>query len=385
MLMKDLCKDYFWIMPKTPKYTEAASIPYITSKNLKEGYINYSNCKYITKETFKKLTSKRYIQEDDFLISMIGTIGEVGIVKKSDLPIYGQNMYLLRPDFTKVNKRYLYHFLSSSYLKNKLLSIINGATQGYLHDKDIIDQPIKLYDLRVQNFIADELDLINNAIKLKQNELLSLDKIIKSRFIDMFGSINNTQFEVKKINDLCEFVKDGTHQTPKYTEDKVNGFKFLSSKDVTTGKINWSNIKYIPAELHDKLYKTIAPRRNDILLAKNGTTGIAALVETDEIFDIYVSLAILRFKEYYNSKFMLYAINNDDTKKQFDKKLKGVGVPNLHLGEIKETKIIIPSIDLQNEFVIFAEQIDKLKFIVQEQIKNLQELFDKKMDEYFGE
>ena len=94
---------------------------------------------------------------------------------------------------------------------------------------------------------------------------------------------------------------------------------------------------------------------------------------------------MLRFKTKNNPKYMLYAINNDYTKKQFDSSLKGVGVPNLHLGEIKRTKLIVPPIEMQNEFVMFAEQVDKSKFVVQQQIKDLQELLDKKMDEYFSE
>ena len=183
MNIKDICQDYFWIMPKTPKYDENGKIPYITSKNLKDGDIDYSNCKYINQQSFEKLTSKRFIQEDDFLISMIGTIGEVGIVKKTDLPIYGQNMYLLRPNYNLVDKRYLYHFLSSSTVKSILLSIINGATQGYLHDKDIIELFLKEKTLTEQKEIAKELDLIKNSITLKNEQLKSYDELIKSRFI----------------------------------------------------------------------------------------------------------------------------------------------------------------------------------------------------------
>ena len=180
-----------------------------------------------------------------------------------------------------------------------------------------------------------------------------------SRFYEMFGDIFNTKFSMFKLEELCEFIKDGTHQTPKYTDDKINGFKFLSSKDVTSGKISWESIKYIPEDLHNELYSKIAPKRNDILLAKNGTTGVAALVDCDDIFDIYVSLAILRFHEGNNPKYLLYAINSDGTKWQFNSSLKGVGVPNLHLGEIRKTKIPLPPLALQNQFADFVAEVDK--------------------------
>lgn len=187
---------------------------------------------------------------------------------------------------------------------------------------------------------------------------------IKSRFIELIGNIQNPKYQLVELNEICEFIKDGTHQTPIYTEDRVNGFKFLSSKDVTSQKINWSNIKYIPKELHEQLYAKLSPKRGDILLAKNGTTGVAAVVDSDEIFDIYVSLALLRPKLGVNVSYLCSALNSEDLKRQFNSSLKGIGVPNLHLGEIKKTKIIIPPLKLQQEYALFVDQIDKSKFNV---------------------
>ena len=88
---------------------------------------------------------------------------------------------------------------------------------------------------------------------------------------------------------------------------------------------------------------------------------MAAIVETDDVFDIYVSLALLRPID-MNSVYLWAAINSAETKHQFDGSLKGIGVPNLHLGEIKKTKIIVPPIELQIEFEEFAKQVDKSKF-----------------------
>ena len=200
----------------------------------------------------------------------------------------------------------------------------------------------------------------------------------------MFGDIFDTTFPIYRLEELCEFIKDGTHQTPQYTDDRTNGFKFLSSKDVTSGKISWDNIKYITESLHNELYSKISPRRNDILLAKNGTTGIAALVDCDEIFDIYVSLAILRFYDGNNPTYLLYAINSDFTKWQFESKIKGVGVPNLHLGEIRKTKIPLPPLSLQNEFADFVAQVDKSQLAIQKSLEELETLKKSLMQEYFG-
>lgn len=126
--------------------------------------------------------------------------------------------------------------------------------------------------------------------------------------------------------------------------------------------IAWTNIKYIPAELHEKLYATIKPQRNDILMSKNGVNyGVAAVNDTDEVFDIYVSLALLRPKKIIDPVFLKCVINNPETKWQFDSSIKGIGVPNLHLGEIKKTRMFLPPIELQNQFADFVRAIDKSK------------------------
>lgn len=209
--------------------------------------------------------------------------------------------------------------------------------------------------------------------------------LLKSRFIELIGNIQNPKYPLVELNEICEFIKDGTHQTPIYTEDRVNGFKFLSSKDVTSQKINWTNIKYIPKELHEQLYAKLSPKRGDILLAKNGTTGVAAVVDSDEIFDIYVSLALLRPKSGVNVSYLCSALNSEDLKRQFNSSLKGIGVPNLHLREIKKARIIFPPIDIQNKISSITKQIDKSKFLLQQILEKFELLKKSRFIEMFGD
>ena len=120
-------------------------------------------------------------------------------------------------------------------------------------------------------------------------------------------------------------------------------------------------------------------------MSKNGVNyGVAAVNDTDEVFDIYVSLALLRPKEIIHPIFLRCVINNHETKRQFDSSIKGIGVPNLHLGEIKKTKIFLPPIEHQKVFVTFIEQVDKSKVAVQKALDEFQTLFDSLMQEYFG-
>ena len=241
--------------------------------------------------------------------------------------------------------------------------LVNGATRQKLTQATMRKMQIPWRTLEEQVEVIKRINKVIAIKKRRQQELQKLDNLVKARFVEMFGTVYNNKFgyEIKTLQDVCEQIKDGTHQTPTYTDDSVNGYKFLSSKDVTTGKIDWTHLKHIPEKLHKELYARIAPRKGDILLAKNGTTGIAAIVDRDEVFDIYVSLALLRPIN-VDPVYLWVAINSAETKQQFDACLKGIGVPNLHLGEIKKAQVIVPPINEQKQFAAFVAQVDKSKF-----------------------
>ena len=286
---------------------------------------------------------------------------------------------ILRPVNSQDNPKYLYYALQAARLPDL----------GYSrHFKAVKELEIRVYSIEEQNEIVHILEKIDHLIEQRHTEIGCLDQLVKSRFIELFGSLNSNEkgLDIVSIEELCTLIKDGTHQTPTYTDDKENGFKFLSSKDVMTQKICWDEIKYIPAELHEKLYATIQPMRNDILMSKNGVNyGVAAVNDTDEVFDIYVSLALLRpITDRVNPVYLRCAINNPDTKRQFDSSIKGIGVPNLHLGEIKKTKVLLPPMSKQNEFVAFVEHTDKSKLAIQQSLDKLELLKKSLMQKYFG-
>lgn len=279
----------------------------------------------------------------------------------------------------KLNPKYLYYFCE----KFDFEKLNTTVTIPSLTKSNLLNVEIPLPNLEKQKQIVELLDKVTSLIFLRKQQLAKLDELVKARFVEMFGELHKTKYNIKTLDELCEFIKDGTHQTPTYV-DVTEGYKFLSSKDVTSGYIDWSSIKYIPEELHQELYKRIAPQRGDILLAKNGTTGIPAIVETDETFDIYVSLALLRLKPNNNVRYIWSALRMPETKAQFDNSLKGVGVPNLHLGEIKKTKIIVPPFSLQNQFAAFVERVDQQKQTVQQSLEKLELMKKALMQEYFG-
>lgn len=265
--------------------------------------------------------------------------------------------------------------------------LVNGATRQKLTQATMKKMQIPERNIEEQNKIVKTLNKTKSIITHRRTQLEKLDLLVKARFVEMFGTLlkNPNNYPITTIAEVCSLIKDGTHQTPEYTDDIEEGYKFLSSKDVMSQKIDWSNIKYIPQTLHEKLYSTLKPQKNDILMSKNGVNyGVAAVNDTEEVFDIYVSLALLRPLDIINPIFFRCAINNPDTKMQFDGSIKGIGVPNLHLGEIKKTKILLPPLNEQKEYVTFVKQVDKSRVVVQKALDEAQLLFDSLMQEYFG-
>ena len=348
----------------SPKYVQEG-FPLVTSKNIIDGKLDLSTVNYLTQKDYDKINERSKVDRGDIIMPMIGTIGNpllIGDFYKFAI----KNVALIKFPNKNISNRYIWYFLKSDAFNKYVAEKNRGGTQKFLSLNDIRRMKVPYISYFEQISVVEKLDMVYKVIMQRIKELQLLDDLIKARFVEMFGSIydNKYGYNVMTLQDVCEPIKDGTHQTPTYTEDTVNGFKFLSSKDVTSGKVDWDHLKYIPEELHNELYKRISPRKGDILLAKNGTTGVAAIVDRDEVFDIYVSLALLKPLEMVTAEYLCSAVNSLETKHQFDHSLKGIGVPNLHLGEIKKTKIIVPPIELQKQFADFVHQVDKLQVVV---------------------
>lgn len=345
--------------------------------------------KYIsaTKEKIRVegMKKSRFVHKGDFILSNSMSFGKPYILGVDGCIHDG--WLVIHDDYNTFNKDYLYYYLSSPSMYRKFESLAVGGVVNNLNSQLVRNVTVAIPPIQEQEAICSLLDKLSLVIEKKKQQVKELDNLAQAIFYDMFGDVNtnNHSYDIQTLSSVCEILTDGTHQTPEYTQDIVNGVKFLSAKDVVGGVINWNNIKYIPQSLHESLYSRLAPKRNDILLCKNGTTGIAAVVETDEIFDIYVSLALLRLKDGYLPKYILYAINNPTTKQQFDDSLKGVGVPNLHLGEIKKTRIVVPPLPLQQSFAQKVESIERQKELINQSIREAQTLFDSRMEYYFGE
>lgn len=271
---------------------------------------------------------------------------------------------------------YLYRLMISPYVVEGLNQHMKGDNSPSIRKDDIEMFSYPIPPLAEQQRIVDRIESLFAKLdeaKEKLQEVVDgfetrkaaiLHKAFTGELTAQWRNehgIGMESWEKINLQSVCSTkITDGTHKTPTYCE-AAEGHPFLSAKDVTSGKICWDNIKYIIPELHEELYARIAPQVDDILLAKNGTTGVAAIVDTDKIFDIYVTLAVLRpNKTVIRPRYLLNIVNSPICKNQFDEHLTGIGVPNLHLRDIKEVLVNVPSLNEQDEITrlvdMFAEK-----------------------------
>ena len=256
------------------------------------------------------------------------------------------------------NKNDISYLISNT--KSKILDL---AIRGKLVPQDPNDEPASVLLERIK---GEKEKLIKQG-KIKRDKKESL--IFKDDDNSYYESIGNKTisitdeipFEIpqnwgwSRLQTICYPITDGTHKTPTYAD---TGYIFLSAKNITAGKINWNDVMYIPKSLHDELHSRISPQIDDILLAKNGTTGVAAIVDRDCEFDIYVTLALLRvINNNISPQYLLKIIASTTIQDYFNSSLKGIGVPNLHLEHIRTTLIPIPPINEQKRI---SEKVSQL-------------------------
>ncbi|MFA5774446.1 MAG: N-6 DNA methylase [Ilumatobacteraceae bacterium] len=184
------------------------------------------------------------------------------------------------------------------------------------------------------------------------------------------------KWPIRDLSDVSTKITDGAHFTPTYTE---SGVPFLRVTDITQSN---TSKKFIPKDEHNELIKRCRPERGDVLYSKNGTIGIAKLIDWEWEFSIFVSLALIKpRKDLVDSQYLACFLNTDAAYTQASARSKSGTVTNLHLVDIKTIKIPIPSLAVQHAIVAKIEAEQALVAANRELI----ELFEKKIQSALAE
>jgi type I restriction enzyme S subunit len=308
---------------------------------------------------------------------MIGCRGACGTVNVSSPNswITGNSM-VVRPKDGRVDLDFLRHFFEGPA---QLEKTVTGAAQPQITRTSLSPVRVPLPPLEEQHRIVSVLDEAFEALARArvhaEVNLGSARELFENFATRIFSQILKEHGQTT-LGEVCEFIKDGTHQTPTYFD---YGFIFLSAKNVKNGRLDWEDLKYIDEAQHFAMQKRLAPRLGDLLIRKNGAGyGAAALVDRDVIFDVYVSLAVLRPKTGILPEYLLQFANSSFAQSQFKDRIKGQGVPNLHLQEIKQVKIPLPKdISIQHDIASRLQTALEVVRLVETTYQNkLQDLAD---------
>ncbi len=281
--------------------------------------------------------------------------------------------------------QYLYYYLKSNVALQRIRAVATGSVRDNLRFEMLSEFPINLPSLNDQKDIVKKLDGLKNAMKLREEQLAKLDELVKARFVEMFGNqeLGEAKYSTKKLGDLSNKISDGVHAKPVYTE---SGRPFLSVVNINKGIVDFTDCKFVSEDAYQKMIKSTNPEKGDVLYTKVGATyGIPAYVDSETEFCLYVSVCLIKPKhEAINSRFLSIQMGMPSVKHQADARIKGIGVPDLHLNQIREFDIICPPRELQDKFVAYVEQVDKSKVVVQKSIDETQIFFNSLIQEYFG-
>ena len=290
--------------------------------------------------------------------------------------------FFLGADGVKVLKHIIPN-VDYKYSYYALLNVKIPDTGYNRHFKWLKESEIPLPSLEEQKAIAEKLDKVSGLIEKRKTQLEKLDLLIKSRFIELFGDtvINPLGWDKKELGKVCD-VRDGTHDSPQYYE---TGFPLVTSKNVTSGKIDLTDCSLICEKDYQKINERSKVDKGDILMPMIGTVGNPVIVDIEPIFAIK-NVSLIKFvKDSQVLNIYIQALLKSD---YFDdavlSKVRGGTQKFISLGDIRKLEILVPPIKLQEQFAIFVKQVDKSKFEIQKSLEKLEILKKSLMQQYFG-
>lgn len=213
---------------------------------------------------------------------------------------------------------------------------------------------------RMQNPNVEPASKLLECISAKKNDLIKNKKLKKGEKQES-NKLGNLLFEVPEswelpdLDDITQFITDGTHQTPKYTK---HGRAFLSAQNVKPFLFMPENHKFISDDDYKSYIKNKTPEKGDLLVGRVGSKGETALIDRDIEFAFYVSLCLIKTFKYETSpKFLEIVMNSPYGNAYASGNMSSLGASagNFNLGHIRSFPIPFPPITEQIAIVSKVE------------------------------
>ncbi|EMS1054886.1 restriction endonuclease subunit S, partial [Acinetobacter baumannii] len=336
------------------------SIPWATVKDLNEG-ITLTETQEFISELGLKNSASNLIAKGTIIIPTRMALGKV-VISEIDVAINQDLKAVFVKDKETLDVKYLLRFLESN--KENIASMGKGATVKGITLDQLKAIKIPLQPLAEQRRIAAILDKADELRQKRQQVIEKLDQLLQATFIDMFGDpVSNPKgWDVYKLKSLTS--KIGSGSTPKGGDSsyKNDGISLIRSLNIYDGEFSYKNLAFIDQEQANKL-KNVILQPNDVLLNITGASVARCCIVPKEVLPARVNqhVSILRIKENAIPEF-LEALLISKPMKLHLLKISGAGATREALTklQLQELEIIVPPLEIQNEFLLKLKIIKSL-------------------------
>ena len=342
-------------LKKEKEYWDKDEVPFITPSELK-----YEGINYITPSIFVSkigASQGRILPKNSICVCCIGSLGKLGILKEEGITNQQINSLVLKDK--NVDLLYLYFYLK--IIKNNLEVTASSTTVKIVNKSSFGKIEIKLPNIKIQNKISKILELLENNIDFRKNQLNYLKELNKSLFTRMFGDIlsNSFNWEQVKLQDICSSIVRGPFGSSLKKEFFVkNGYKVYEQKNAINQSADLG--EYYIDEKKFKELQRFECKTGDITMSCSGTVGKLFQLPKNSKTGI-INQALCKFS--LNNKIISIYFLKYLEKVMENLKLNGSGIKNISsVSYIKKIDINLPPIELQNKFAERVEKIEKLSF-----------------------
>jgi type I restriction enzyme M protein len=291
-----------------------------------------------------------------------------GFLAYFDQPIFASDCSTITVKDQRLVPKFLFRLLKSK--QQDIYGLQVGMGQPHVYPKDLVALQIPLPPIAVQKQIVAEIEGYQKVIDGARAVLDNYRPHIAT----------HADWPLIELSDVSTKITDGAHFTPTYIDD---GVPFLRVTDITESN---TSKKFIPREEHEELIKRCRPEKGDILYSKNGTIGIAKLIDWEWEFSIFVSLCLIKPKrDVVDPQYLTCFLNSDMAYAQATARSKSGTVTNLHLVDIKTIKIPVPPRDMQRAIVAEIEAEKALVSANRELIARFEKKIQAAMSRVWGD
>jgi len=339
---------------------DASSVILLRANNIDDGKINFDEVVFVDK---KKVSQEQLLQKGDVLICASSgskyLVGKAATVDFDREVTFGAFCKVVRPR-NQEDADYISMYFQSPIYRREISSVAIGANINNIRNEHIDALSVRWPSAEKRQDSSSILRKVDLIIRRRKLELQVFDKLIKARFVEMFGDLklNPYGWELRSFEDMSELITDGEHATPRRVS---KGIYLLSARNVLNHSLQLNDVDYIDQEEYDRIAKRIIPREGDVLISCSGTVGRCCSVPCGLKFQMVRSAALIRFKDCLNPVFVEYMITSDFLQDQINSSKTASSQANLFQGKIAKLKGFVPPIELQIQFVDFVKQVDKSK------------------------